>query len=224
MSTRRSVCSCESRNPAERPAPLGSCFRRSTNEGGFTLIELLVALLIFGLVSAAGVALLSFSVRTDESAEARLEEIGALRRAGALLSADLAQAVPRLSRDEDARVQPAFRGGGSIGEPLLAFVRSGWDNPDGSPRPSLQKVEYRLSGDRLERIAYSQLDGASPRQPATILSGVRALRIRFHDAQGNWRERWDNEDPFALPRAVELIVATQRYGEVRQLFLVSAGQ
>ena len=205
-------------------APLDSGLRRNTGEAGFTLIELLVALLIFGLVSAAGVALLSFSVRTDESAEARLEEIGALRRAGALLTADLAQAVPRLTPDEEARVQPAFRGGGTIGQPLLALVRSGWDNPDGSPRPSLQKVEYQLTGDRLERIAYSQLDGASPRQPATILSGVRSLRIRFRDAEGSWRDRWDNEDPFALPRAVELVVATQRYGEVRQLFLVSAGQ
>jgi general secretion pathway protein J len=50
-------------------------------EAGFTLVELMVSLMIFGMLSAAGVALLSFSVRAQEAAESRLGDLAQLRRA-----------------------------------------------------------------------------------------------------------------------------------------------
>jgi general secretion pathway protein J len=62
---------------------------------GFTLVELLVALTIFAMLAATGVTLLSFSVRTQEAAGERLDRLAEIRRAGALLTSDLAQAAPR---------------------------------------------------------------------------------------------------------------------------------
>ncbi|PWG01524.1 type II secretion system minor pseudopilin GspJ [Sphingosinicella humi] len=196
----------------------------SSREQGFTLVELLVALLIFGMIAAAGVALLSFSVRAQDMADARLDDVAAMRRVGALLTGDLAQAAARVVRNEAGAVKPAFVGGtGAEGDIALALVRRGWDNPDGAGRPSLQKVEYRLTGVRLERIAYRNLDGAAPMEPVTVLEGVEALRLRYRDSEGEWRERWDPTQITDLPRAVEMIVDVRDGGPVRQLFLVGAG-
>ena len=60
---------------------------------GFTLVEVMVALMIFGMIAAAGVAILSFSVRAQATSAARLDDTAALHRTVAALSADLAQAL-----------------------------------------------------------------------------------------------------------------------------------
>ncbi len=97
---------------APRPRPWVS-----SAEAGFTLIELLVSLLIFGMLAAAGVALLSFSVKAQDVASARLAEMGDLRRMSAILTSDLAQAAPRLWRDENGLAKPVFIGGTGQAEP-----------------------------------------------------------------------------------------------------------
>lgn len=195
--------------------------RARASEEGFTLIELLVSLLIFGMLAAAGVALLSFSVKAQDVASERLGEIGDFRRMSALLTSDLAQAAPRLWRDENGLAKPAFIGGTGQAERVsLTLVRRGWENLDGSNRASLQKVEYRLVGDRLERVGYRFVDGAAPMSPVALISGVRSLRLRYRDARGEWRERWDPERVTDLPRAVEMVVDVGRGGAVRELFLV----
>ncbi|HEY1145453.1 MAG TPA: prepilin-type N-terminal cleavage/methylation domain-containing protein, partial [Allosphingosinicella sp.] len=110
--------------------------RAGRNEG-FTLVEMMVALLIFGLISAAGVALLTFSVRAQDMADERLGKLAEVRRAGALLTSDLAQATPRISRDERGAAELAFQGGtGAGGLVSLALVRRGWANYDGAARSS----------------------------------------------------------------------------------------
>ena len=187
---------------------------------GFTLVELLVSLLIFGTLSAAGVALLSFSVRAQEAAGERLDGLSDFRRAGALLGGDLAQAAPRLTRDAAGTTRPAFLGGsGDTAGVALAFVRRGWDNVDEAPRPSLQRVEYRVAGGRLERRSYPQVDGAPPLPWSGIVEGVRRVRLRYRDGRGEWRDRWDPTDPRELPRAVELVMEAEGSGTTRQLFL-----
>lgn len=192
-------------------------------EGGFTLVELLVALLIFGMISAAGVALLSFSVRSQEAASERLGEVAALRRADSLLAADLAQAAGRQTRDTTGRTHSAFMGGsGEGGAPSLTFVRRGWANPDGKPRASLQKVEYGLVEGRLERRAYRYLDGAEPEPPLVLLRNVEALRLRYRDRRGAWVETWDGRQGAALPIAVEMVLDLGSDGILRQLFLTGA--
>lgn len=199
--------------------------RNEVPDAGFTLVELLVALMIFGMLSAAGVALLSFSVRAQEMAGTRLADLAEIRRAGALLTSDLAQAAPRVSRDEAGVTRAAFGGGtGQAGMPALLLVRRGWDNLDGAPRSSLQKVEYRLVEDRLERRAYVHVDGAAALDPVVLVDGVRQLRLRYRDAEGQWRERWDPTQLAELPRAVEMVIDADGGGAVRQLFLVGAAK
>ena len=193
-------------------------------EQGFTLVELLVSLLIFGMLSAAGVALLTFSVKAQDLAGTRLEQIGDFRRFSALVTSDLAQAAPRLSRDENGVLQPAFAGGTGQGDPVaIKLVRRGWENLDRSNRSSLQKVQYRLAGDRLERVGYRFVDGAQAMDPVTLVEGVRSLRLRYRDPKGEWRERWDPTQPTDMPAAVEMVIEVERGGSIRQLFLVGVG-
>lgn len=188
---------------------------------GFTLVELMVALLIFGLLSASGVALLSFGVDTRARTNERADTLGATLRTRALLTADLAQAAPRLYRRGDGSVAPAF-GAGEDGT-LLAFVRRGWANEDGEPRASLQRVEYRLREGRFERIAFARVDGGAPGPAAVLLTGVRSLRLRYR-LEGEWRDRWDSNRPEAMPQAVEAVIALEGAPELRQLFLVGVGE
>lgn len=184
-------------------------------EEGFTLVELLVALTIFALIATAGVTLLGFTADAGIASKARLADTADLRRFELVLGADLAQAAPRTTRAPDGRPRPAFDGAPAT----LAFVRAGWANPDARPRASLQRVEYALAGDRLERRAAPMLDGAPAGAPTVMLSGVTALRLRYLSRTG-WRERWDPLRPDALPPVVEATVELEGTGPLRALFLV----
>ena len=150
---------------------------------GFTLVELLVALTIFAMLAAAGVGLLSFSVRAQDVAGQRLKTLAEVRRAGALLTSDLAQATARVSRDEAGAARPALLGGtGQGGALVLALVRRGWGNLDDADRPSLQKVEYRLVGSRLERLAYPRVDGSPPLAAVPMLLFI--FTLFWHNQKG----------------------------------------
>ena len=204
------------------PAASGPPAPQKWGRNGFTLVELLVSLLFFSRLSAAGVMLLSFSVRAQENAGARLDDLAALRRTGALLAGDLAQAAPRLQRDQAGRTLAAFVGNSGEEGLGLAFVRRGWENESEAPRASLQKVEYGLVQGRLLRRAYPMVDGAAPLASAVLLDRVESLRFRYRDDRGEWRDRWDPTDPKRLPRAVEMVVAVTGAGTTRQLFLAGA--
>jgi general secretion pathway protein J len=190
----------------------------TARQDGFTIVELLVALLIFGMLAGAGVMLLRFSVDAQASAKTRLEALAASRRVESLLGADMAQAVPRATRNETGAVTPAFEGSPD----RFSLVRGGWDNLDGAARPSLQRVEYRLAGGRLERVQWPMLDGAAPEAPAAIVERVATLRLRYRAADG-WRDRWDAIRTDAVPRALELTVRQTDGPEYRYVFLVGAG-
>lgn len=187
---------------------------------GFTLVEMLVALTIFGILTAGGVALLSFSVRTQEMAERQLASVAGIRRAGALLTADLAQAAPRVWRDGTGQPQPAFSGSSGREARVLVLVRAGWDNPDQLPRPSLQRVEYRLQNGRLLRVGYTNVDGGGAAGVTALMEDVQQLQLRFRSREGAWLDSWAPPDPTQLPAAVEMNVSSGRFGTIRQLFLV----
>jgi len=189
-------------------------------EAGFTLIEVMVSLMIFGMIAAAGVAILSFSVKAQSSTGAKLDDISALTRTMSILSADLAQASNRATRDEAGTSVPAFIGeSGSGVTPMLRLVRAGWSNIDGAARSSMQKVAYRVDGGALQRIAYPMVDGAQPLPPAALLTHVRQIALRYRIA-GAWSDRWDGASGRPLPDAMELTVQRDDGTQFRQMFLV----
>lgn len=182
-----------------------------------------MSLLIFGLLAAAGVALLAFSVRAQGATGAKLDDVSAMNRLSSILSADLAQASTRQTRGEGGETLPAFTGeSGSGGTPMLRFVRAGWSNLDGVPRPSEQKVEYGVVDGALARIAYPMLDGAKPLPPAVMVSHVKQAALRYR-IKGAWSDRWVGNPQAPLPDALELRVVRDNGVETRQLFLVGTG-
>lgn len=175
-------------------------------EDGFTLVELMVSLFIFGLIASAGVSLLTFSIRSQASASSRLDGIAQDRRLAALLASDLAQAVPRSSRDIAGRTVRAFEGSdGSADGLLMSYVRVGWSNPDSIARSGVQRVDLVLDKGRLERRAYLVSDGTARTNTSLLASNVEAVAVRYR-GQIDWRSRWDATPGIALPRAVELTV------------------
>jgi general secretion pathway protein J len=188
---------------------------------GFTLIEMLIALAIFGMITAAGVALLGLTVRTQETSARLLDSLGAVRRTGALMTADLSQAAPRVRRDGDGRSRPAFEGGDGGGELLFAVVRRGWDD-DEAAHGSLQRVEYRLREGRLERWSFAAVDGDAAATAVPLLDGVGLARLRYRDREGQWRARWDPTNATQLPVAIELVTQSAGQAALRQLFLVGS--
>jgi general secretion pathway protein J len=189
---------------------------------GFTLVEMLVALAIFGLVSAAGVTVMRFTVDNQMIVRAHSDRVAAFQRARAILKADLAQAAARRTRGEDGRPARDSFYGASSDRPgvLLHLARRGWENPDAAPRASVQYVEYRLIDGRLERAARPELDGAKLGRPQVLLERVRSAGVRFL-WHGQWIENLPGGPSDPLPQAVSLDITIDDIGAVRQLFVVT---
>jgi prepilin-type N-terminal cleavage/methylation domain-containing protein len=142
--------------PSRRVGRAGSADVGDSGESGFTLIELLVALMIFAMLSAAGVLLLGNSVSAQAQIKVRLDDLAAVQRAGGALAADLgrrASAAPkserlrllsgRIERAKPCRCFSSCAGAGTIWaicrnlpcERLnIGCGRSGWN---GGPMPRL---------------------------------------------------------------------------------------
>jgi general secretion pathway protein J len=204
-----------------RSANNGFICRGRSAKNGFTLIEMMIALLIFGMIAAAGVSLLNFSVRAQAASTQRLGALGDDRRMSALLGSDLAQSLPRVTRDSMGAQIPAFTGTNGVGAaPMLRYVRSGWTNPLGERRASIQRVEIALVGGRLERRSYPMADGAVASAPQTLATNVESVRLRYRNT-GAWLDVWST--PTALPRAVEIILKRRGEPPLMMAFLVGSG-
>lgn len=187
---------------------------------GFTLVEMLIALLIFGLISAAGVAVMSHAAGNQDAVRGRMQRLAEFQRARGVLKIDLSQAALRRVRHAGGSAARNAFVGGRVGEdgPLLAFVRRGWSNPEGLARSSLQYVEYRLVNGRLERSHRAMLDGAPAATPQVLLTGIESARI-FYRYRGEWLDGWPGGAQ-AMPAAVRLELELAGIGRIEQAFLL----
>lgn len=195
-----------------------------TRRAGFTLVEVLISLMIFAMIAAAGAAVLGVTIDNRFAVKAASDRVGDLQRMRSLLRADLGQASARRSRGTTGRPMPQpIVGAAAPGDPILTLTRAGWSNPGEQARPSLQRVEYRLVEDRLERRVSSHLDGARPGPPQVLYRGVRDVTVAFV-RDGQAAPAFISSIDRPLPDAVRIGMTVQGYGRIDQLFLVGSGR
>ena len=199
---------------------------------GFTLLELLVALAVFAVMAVAAYSGLSNVLLTRAAVEIENRRLAMVQLAFYRLAQDLEQVTPRSVRDQYGDSLPALHSNVQDADALL-FTRAGWDNPLGQPRASLQRVAYRLREGRLWRLHWDVLDrgGLSEPREIMLLDRVRELRLRFLDQDDAWRNDWpptaDQQNdaehkpqPDPLPRAVEISLTLEDWGEMTRLLLL----
>ncbi|SCZ64885.1 type II secretion system minor pseudopilin GspJ [Thiohalomonas denitrificans] len=192
---------------------------------GFTLLELLVALGIFGLVAAMAFSGLRTVLDAREQTARHAERLAELERTMLFLGRDVIQTVDRPIRDELGDTRPALSGG--EGHPALELTRSGWANPTGAQRSTLQRVGWEFREERLYRSAWRVLDRAHDSEPYSVpmLRGVRELTIRFLDADREWSDSWPppEENTPTLPLAISVSLELEDWGAVERLWMVPGG-
>ena len=193
---------------------------------GFTLLELLVALAVFAIMASAAYSGLRNVLYTRAAVEEQNRRLAAVQLAVYRLEQDIEQATPRGVRDEYGEPQGALLGG-KLTDDRLTLTRAGWDNPLGQPRASLQRVAYRLRDGRLWRLHWPVLDRGGLIEPreTLLLDRVRDFKVQFLD-QDDWRDDWPppssstddrKPDPDRLPRAVEIRLTLEDWGEITRL-------
>jgi len=167
---------------------------------------------------------LSVSIDNRFAVRSATDRTAGLQRTRSLLKADLGQATTRRTRDRNGEPHPlALAGATGPGDPVLIVTRAGWSNPGDAGRSSLQRVEYRLVGDRLERRVSLFLDGSRPGPPQRLLSGVSNLTVTF--VQDGRETPVPTPGPTGdPPDAVRLDLTLEGYGRLTQLFLVGGGR
>lgn len=195
-------------------------------QSGFTLMELLVAMAIFAIVGTMALTGYTQLQKQAEYTDQRLERVREVQRALQTLANDLEQVEPRPIREPigSARV-PALLAGDSV-DYKLEFTKAGWSNTAGLPRPTLQRVGYRLDQDGLWRDYWPVLDRTQSQEPMRVkmLTGVRSIRFRFMTAGRAWVDRWPVSSATAgadgerqRPAAVEFVVDLEDWGEIRRV-------
>lgn len=198
---------------------------------GFTLIELLIAIAIFSVLGVMAMGGYNELIRQREHAAETMLRIRSVQRAVTTLSRDLMQLEPRPVRDStSATVNPAIYVN-STGC-LLELTRAGWTNPVGLPRPTLQRVCYRISDNALYRDYWSSLDRnlSNTPQQVELLGKVTSLNFRFMDGNRQWQTTWPASSTGgtglsrarALPLAVEITLKLSDWGEIIRLIEIAA--
>jgi len=192
---------------------------------GFTLLELLVAVAIFSVVGVLALSGYTQLQKQSEYAEQRLDRTRQVQRAVQTLVQDLEQVEPRAIREPigDTRLPSLMLG--VTTEYRLELSRAGWSNTAGLPRPTVQRVGYRMENLELWRDHWPVLDRTLALEPVRerMLTGVKSITFRVLDASRSWVDQWpaaQTTDPAELrrrPAAVEVIIELEDWGTIRRV-------
>jgi general secretion pathway protein J len=190
----------------------------------------LVAIAIFAFVGVMSLSGYTQLQKQTEYQEQRVQRIREVQRAVQTLTQDLTQVEPRPIREPiGEQTIAAFEAGDSV-DYQLEFTRAGWSNTAGLPRPTLQRVGYRIDQDGLWRDHWRVLDRVQTSEPVRVnlLKGVRGLQLRFMNPSREWVDRWPQvqgpatvEQERQRPLAVEVTLDLDDWGTIRRIVEVA---
>lgn len=196
---------------------------------GFTLLEVLVAVAIFAVVGMLAMSGYTQLVKQSDIVEGSASRTRAVQATMQRVVEDFAMLEPRPVREPlGEAVEPALRAD-SRSENLADLTRSGWTNPAGVSRSTLQRVSYRLEDNKLRRSYWSALDRTLSAEPIStvMLDEVRSVKFRFMDQNQTWHEQWpppgySGPDAARLrPVAVEVTLELEDWGKIMRLIEVA---
>ena len=149
------------------------------SQRGFTLIELLVAISIFSIIGLASYQLLQTAIEGKNRITRSTENTLAIARAMDIMTSDFSQLVSRRIRNNYGEwLAPLIF---EEGDYLSEFTRTGWTNPSGKKRSTLQRVAYSFDYEEgtLTRLFWEVLDRAEESAPVEeiILRNVEECLI-----------------------------------------------
>jgi len=221
------------------PPPLRGRSRVSAGEGefnskfpfkkfqsGFTLLEILVAVFILGIISVLMLRGLESAINTKNHLEKNSIRLQNLEFSLALLNSDVQNMVnqPIITAD-NVEIAAVFLHPDN--SQMLEFTRGGVANPLAAPRTTLLRVGYSWEGGKLIRTTWSSLNRTADTQMFTrvLLSAVTSLQWRLLGTGSGWTQAWPSAAMFpgmAVPRAVELTMRVDGWGEITRIFVVNA--
>jgi len=193
---------------------------------GFTLLEILVAIAIFAIVGMLAMVGYNELVGQSERIETSAQRTRAIQAALMRLDRDFATLEPRPVREPmGGGLEPALRASPQKSEVLVEFTHSGWSNPAGVPRPTLQRVAYRLLDKKLYRAYWPVLDRTMNTEPLSVmlLDRVKAVSLRYLANDRDWKEQWPPlgysgaDASFLRPIAVEITLELEDWGKITRL-------
>ncbi|MCP4077391.1 MAG: type II secretion system minor pseudopilin GspJ [Gammaproteobacteria bacterium] len=192
------------------------------SEKGFTLFEVLIAVSIFAVIGAMTMSSLIQVGRTGEQVSESQRVLSEIQFALAYLGKDITQIVNRKIRDQYGDEQSQL----IIDENRLTFTRAGWNNLLQQPRSNLQRVEYVLVDDVLQRRYWPQLDQSytEVKVEQTLLQGVDDFSIKLLTKGKEEIESWppDTQGNSTLkPVALELSLDLLKFGKVQRVYEIA---
>lgn len=194
---------------------------------GFTLMELILVIGIFAVMSVMAYGGLNSVLNSRAQIEIALKRTADYQKAWQRLRSDFQQVQIRSTRDEFGVAQAALRAD-RFGN--VEFTRGGWRNPLNGARSTMERARYRLEEKKLLRESWRVLDRAQDSVPVqtVLLDRVTGATWRFLNPNREWQDQWPTDgDPAraatqAPPLAVELVLTTEDWGELRLLFRTGA--
>ncbi|HJY39420.1 MAG TPA: type II secretion system minor pseudopilin GspJ, partial [Steroidobacteraceae bacterium] len=168
--------------------------------------------------------------RQSDIVESNASRTRMIQAAVQRIAEDFEMIEPRPVREPlGESVEPALRSDTRSAETLIDLTRSGWSNPAGVSRSTLQRVAYRVQDNKLQRAYWNALDRVLSVEPTTtvLIDHVRTVSFRFMDQNQSWHEQWpplgySGPDAARLrPIAVEITLDLEDWGKIVRLVEVA---